>query len=305
MTEAEELKQKFPMLNFDDPEWAKEIPEGEFISHFPSYVAGSCFDKYEEYSFPCDATGNIRYYVYDPIKHGAPADGKYPVLFFFHGMGNSMDGVMCINYSMGEFFASDERQQTMGGAYIVIPLANETRNEEGMVEHGWGPEYAEPIMELKRAFCKEHAANVGKSFFLGTSAGGFFTWLLLKDYSKEIDIAVPIAGGDIPDDDKLDEIRANGTLILTMHGKHDELVAFKEAVEPHLDKLLSLDNVICYYPDWVRNGDHGIAQMNPWVEMGQHCLNNQVTSNLMYIDGTSYDDELFPDGMSGWIRDHK
>lgn len=295
----------FPGLSFAEPEWAKDIPEGDFISHFPSYVGGKYFHLYDEYSFPSEKTGAIRYYVFDPIKHGADPEGKYPVLFFFHGQGNSMDGIMAINYSMAEFFATDDYQKTMGGAYIVVPLANENRNETGKVEHGWGPDYAETIMELKRSFYREHSENAGKSFFLGTSAGGFFVWGLLAEYSKEIDVAVPVAGGNIPGDSKLDEIRANGTVILTMHGKHDELVPFNEVVTPHIDKLLSLDNVSTYYPDWVRNGDGGIAQMNPWVEMGQHCLNNQVTSNLMFTDGTSYDSELFPDGMTGWIRDHK
>ena len=96
---TEEMKNKFPELNFDDPEWAKEIPEGMFISHFPSYVAGACLDIFEEYIFPAKETGDIRYFVYDPIKNGADPDKKYPVLFFFHGMGNSLDGKIVINYS--------------------------------------------------------------------------------------------------------------------------------------------------------------------------------------------------------------
>jgi len=292
-------------LSFAEPEWAKEIPEGDFISHFPSYRAGECLDLYEEFSFSSEGVDDIRYYVFDPIKNGADPEGTYPVLFFFHGMGNSLDGKVAINYSMAEFFASKKHQDTIGGAYIVVPMANETRNEQGMVENGWGPDYYKPIMNLKRTFYKEHSANVGKNFFFGTSAGGFFVWGLLSEYSKEMDIAIPIAGGNIPELSKLEEIRENGTLILTMHGKHDELVPFDEAVTPHIEDIQKMRNIICYYPEWVRNGDGGIAQMNPWVEMGQHCLNNQVTSNLMYDDGTPYDAELFPEGISGWIRDHK
>lgn len=298
-------EKKLPGLSFADPEWARDIPEGEFISHFPSYVGGRNFHLYEECLFPSKTAGDLRYYVFDPVKHGADPKGQYPVLFFFHGMGNSLDGIMAINYSMAEFFATEEYQRTMGGAYVVAVLANESRDETGRVGNSWGPSYEEPVMELKRAFYREHAKNVGKSFFFGTSAGGFFVWGLLAHYSKEMDVAVPVAGGNIPDETKLMEIKENGTLILSMHGRHDELVPFSTVVEPNLPNLLKFDNIITYYPEWVRNGDGGIAQMNPWVEMGQHCLNNQVTSNLMYTDGTSYDPVLFPEGVTGWIRDHK
>jgi len=292
-------------LEYTEPEWLKDVPKGEFVSHFPSYTAGEYLDLFEEFSYESKSAGDIKYYVYDPIKNGADPDGKYPVLFFFHGSGNSIDGKVAINYSMAELFAAPSYQKTMGGAYLVVPFANEVRNEQGRVEHGWGDEYHEPIIGLKKAFYKEHEKNVGKSFFLGTSAGGFFVWGLLAEYSNEINVAVPIAGEIIPDEKKLEEIRANGTLILSMHGKHDELVPFDEFVSPHLDKLARFDNIICYYPEWVRNGDGGIAQLNPWVEMGQHCLNNQVTANLMYDNGTPYDKELFPEGMTGWIRDHE
>lgn len=298
-------EKKFPGLSFAEPVWAKDIPEGEFISHFPSFRAGLYFDLFEECYWPSPRTGDIKYYLYDPIKHGANPDGKYPVILFFHGSGNSLDGQVVINYSMAEPYASPAYQETIGGAYILVPVANETRNAEGRIENGWGTDYCEPIIELKTKFCEEHKANVGKSFFMGTSAGGFMVWELLKGYSDKMDVAVPISGGIIPDEEKLSEIRANGTLILSMHGKHDELVPYDEVVTPHLDKLKKFDNIILYHPDWVRNGDGGIAQMNPWVEMGQHCLNNQVTANLVYDNGKSYDEELFPDGMTGWIRDHK
>lgn len=298
-------EKEFPGLSFEEPIWAKDIGEGDFISHFPSFKSGAGINLFEEFLFFGKECGDIRYYVYDPIKHGADPEGIYPVLFFFHGMGNSMDGKIVINYSMAEFYATQEYQKEMGGAYIVVPVAKERRNENGQVENSWGPKYAETIMDLKRNFCNINEKNVGKSFFFGTSAGGFFVWELLKKYSKEIDVAVPVSGGEIPDEKALDEIRDNGTIILSMHGKHDEFVSFDEAVAPHIEKLKKYANVICYYPEWVRNGDGGIAQLNPWLEMGQHCLCNQVTANLKYDDGRGYDDLLFPNGMTGWIRDHK
>lgn len=294
------------MADSDTPFWAKDIPEGAFISHAPSYKVGTYFSLFEEHIFKNAETGDIRYYVYDPIKHGASPDGVYPVLFFFHGAGNSLQGINVINYSMAELYASPAYQKTIGGAYIVVPVTNERVTADGQLENGWSGPYYEPVITIKRQFFDAHKANAGKGIFLGTSDGAFFVWGMLARYSGEMDIAVPVSGGFIPDEEKLAEIQANGTLILSMHGKHDELVPFNNLVTPHLEKLKKFSNIILYHPDWVRNGDGGIAQMNPGgMQMGQHCLCNQVGANLMFDDGTPYDEVLFPEGMTGWIRDHK
>ena len=75
--------------------------------------------------------GDMVYYFYDPTKHGYAADKKYPLLIFLHGAGNSFQKEICINYSGGELYASSDYQEKLGGAYVLIPLANEKRDEEG------------------------------------------------------------------------------------------------------------------------------------------------------------------------------
>lgn len=291
--------------DYIEPVWAKDIPEGEFISHSPSYEVGKYFDLFDEYSFPNEPTGDIKYYVYDPIKHGADPNGKYPVIMFLHGAGNSREGIKVINYSMAEYYASPAYQKTMGGAYLLVPVANERLSPEGDLENGWSSAYCEPLISIKRNFIEEHKTNTGKFFIMGTSDGSFLTWTFISRYSKEIDVAVAVSGGFIPDEEKLKEVQKNGTLILSMHGRRDEFVPFNDLVTPHLEKLSKFENIITYYPEWVRNSDGGIAQFNPFTEMGQHCLCNQVIANLMYDNGKPYDADLFPEGMTGWIRAHK
>lgn len=287
-------------------EWEKDIPDREFVSHSTSYQVGKYFDLFDQYTYPNAETGDIKYYVYDPIKHGATADGKYPLIVFFHGAGNSMDGINVINYSMAEYYASQEYQKTIGGAYLLVPIANEKVDEKGELVNGWSGPYYEPVINIKRQFIENHKANIGKTFFMGTSDGAFFLWGMISRYSKEIDVAVPVSGGFIPDEAKLKEVHDNGTLILSMHGKHDELIPFDDLVTPHLEKLSKFDNIITWYPEWIHNSDGGIAQMAPGgMQMGQHCLCNQITANLIYDDGKPYNPELFPQGMTGWIRDHK
>ncbi|MCQ2520349.1 MAG: hypothetical protein MJ107_07455 [Lachnospiraceae bacterium] len=285
------------------PIWIDEIPEGEFVSYYPSYEAGKYFDLFEKKVFPNETVGDLTYYVYDPIKHGAAADGKYPVIFFYHGRGNSFVGELVINYSMAELYSSPEYQKSMGGAYLVTVVANEEQDENGRTTSSWNPDYCKPLIDLKKAFYKEHADNAGKSFFMGTSAGAYMVWTMLPEYYTEMDVIVPIAGSNIPDDETLEKVKEHGTEVFIIHGRHDELVPFDYSIGDREEHLKSLSNFTCYFPEWVHNADGGIAHLDYGAQMGQHCVNNQVQCNLIYDDGTPYD-ERWPEGMTGWIRDH-
>ena len=66
---------------------------------------------------------------------------------------------------------------------------------------------------------------------------------------------------------------------------------------PRLEKM---KHCFIFTPDWVRNGDKGVASINFGFEMGQHCLVNSVHSNLIFDDGTPMEERL-PDGLTGWI----
>lgn len=65
-----------------------------------------------------------------------------------------------------------------------------------------------------------------------------------------------------------------------------------------------MKNCFMFTPEWVRNGDKGIASIVAEVEMGQHCLMNAVQANLMFDDGTPMDRRI-PRGMTGWIADRR
>lgn len=63
-----------------------------------------------------------------------------------------------------------------------------------------------------------------------------------------------------------------------------------------------MKHCICFFPEWIRNEDKGVASVNYGMEMGQHCMINQIQANLIYNDGTCYDERL-PEGVTGWIRE--
>ncbi|MBO5166641.1 MAG: hypothetical protein IJ405_00870 [Lachnospiraceae bacterium] len=283
------------------PEWAKYMKEGEFISYSTTYPSKIYFELFDEYSYSCEESGDIKYYVYDPVKHGADPDGKYPVLMWLHGASNSLMGVGCIMCCGAEQYASPKYQQSMGGAYIIVPLANEERLEDGSILGTWAPVYSKPIKAIYDKVCTDHAENIGKKFVMGASSGGYFTWQLLEDYGNYFDGAIPIASGYFPEYEALDKIVAGGVQLLIAHGRHDEMATFEECIEPHMEKLSQIKNCICFFPEWVYNGDGGLSSVFYGFEMGQHCMINWVQNNLMFDNGTPADERL-PGGVTGWIR---
>ncbi len=283
------------------PQWAEFLKNGEFISYSTTYKSKIYFGLFDEYTYPCAETGDLRYYVYDPVKHAADPNRKYPVLMWLHGASNSLMGVGCIMCCGAEQYASPKYQSEMGGAYIIVPLANEQRLEDGTILGTWSEKYSKPVKAIYDKVCAENAENIGKKFVMGASSGGYFTWQLLEDYNGYFDGAIPISSGYLPSYEALDKISQSGTHLLIAHGRHDEMAVYDECIAPHEEKLSQLDNCICFFPEWVYNGDGGVSSVFYGIEMGQHCMINWVQSNLIFDDGTPADGRL-PDGVTGWIR---
>ncbi len=284
------------------PEWAKYLKDGEFISYSTTYKSKIYFDLFDEYLHPCEKTGDIRYYVYDPIKHGADPTKRYPVLMWLHGASNSLMGVGCIMCCGAEQFASPRYQEEMGGAYIIVPLANEERTPQGQIIGAWDRVHSQPIKEIYDKFCAEHSGNISKKFVMGASSGGYFTWRLLEDWGDYFDGALPISSGYIPSEEALHKISDSGINLLIAHGRHDEMAEFSECVAPREEELSQMENCICFFPEWVYNGDGGVSSVFYGFEMGQHCMINWVQNNLMFDDGTPADSRLSR-GVTGWIMD--
>lgn len=112
---------------------------------------------------------------------------------------------------------------------------------------------------------------------------------------------VPMGARYMPSKDEIDLLKSKKVKLLLTHGRRDELVPFDENLAPVEEELQKMENCICYFPEWVRNADGGIASINVGFEMGQHCIVNAVHSNLIFDDGRPYDERL-PEGVTGWIR---
>jgi len=285
------------------PPWMTEMDEGDSISCNTTYVMGGFWDKFDECFYPCEEKGDIRYFMYNPIKYGASPDKKYPVLMWIHGLNCAIDGRRCVGYCGAEQYASENYQSTMGGgAFIIVPLANEARLEDDTIVGSWDEGYLPHLKAIYDIVCAENAANISDKFMMGASSGGWVTWRMLENHPDYFTGGIPIASGYVPTAGNLKKIEDAGIYLLVAHGRHDEMAPFNECIEPRRRELSAMNNCICFFPEWVRNEDKGVASVNYGMEMGQHCLINQIQANLMYNDGTCYDERL-KDGVTGWIKE--
>ena len=296
---SKETKNNHPI-----PPWMEDMAEGDFISCDTVFKMGGYWDIFDKCILPCEGKGDIRYYVYNPIKHGGlSADRKYPVLMWIHGLNCSIDGIRCVGYCGGEQYASPRYQEEMGGgAFIIVPLANEKRLEDDTIAGSWDEEYLPYLKDIYDKVCMENAENIGAKFIMGASAGGYVTWRMLELYGDYFKGAIPAASIYVPDKERLSKMEAAGIHLLVAHGRHDEMALFKDCIEPIEKELQNMKNCICYFPEWVRNEDKGVSSINYGIEMGQHCIINAIQGNLIYADGTCYN-EILPNGVTGWIRE--
>ena len=62
-----------------------------------------------------------------------------------------------------------------------------------------------------------------------------------------------------------------------------------------------MKNEELFLPEWVYNGDGGVASFFYGFEMGQHCMINWVQSDLRFNDGRTAEGFGY-DGATGWIK---
>lgn len=335
-TEAAATDEAAATAETPTPPWAGELAEGDFVSTTPSVEMGAHLDLFDEHSFtnPDTAThtveysapgpdnsgmvtgimdvqvGDLKYYVYDPCKHGADPEGTYPVILWFHGSGNALSGNFAISAAGAEYFATEEWQAKFGPAYIVCPLANEFADENGSTMMNWitheqGSEtsvYSTALKGLVDQFMSEHEGHVGKLAVVGTSAGGYMAYRYALDYTDTVNALLLMAPAYTPTEADLDKLEAAGFPILHLKSTHDEMLTYEEYTAPVRAKLDSMSNMTNVCTDWARNGDGGVASLFFGIEMGQHCICSSVGQDMMFDDGKPMEQQI-PNGITGWFKE--
>ena len=326
------------MINRENYPWGKYLLPDDKVSPLPTYDTTPCLQLFEKKVFPAvdEKVGDLVYYFYDPIEHGFSKDGSYPLIFALHGAGAALHGIDAVAWSGAAMFASSEYQNRMGGAYILVPLANEKLADDGSLQMLWmtpsgasHPEMYEPeILKMIEPYLQSnHIADllgtdtvyagtlysllhstmqkypaISNTVLFGTSSGGYGGWRMLINHPEDFSFAVLMAGAYLPATCELQKIEESGCEVLICHSRNDEAVPFGLATEPNLPFFERSRHFRTWCPVLARRGDYGVASnAADGFEMGQHCINDIVQQDLRYDDGTPCDPGI-PEGITGLIR---
>ena len=133
------------------------------------------------------------------------------------------------------------------------------------------------------------------SFCSGASAGGYGAWRMIISHPDAFDAALFMAGAYIPSLRELKILENAGMRLWICHGRRDECVPFDMVIRPILPILQGMPGTELYLPDFVRRANGCVASNLSGIQMGQHCINDEMQENLMFLDGTPMD-PLHPEG---------
>jgi len=265
---------------------------------------------FDEYTFNSidPNVGDMMYYLFDPIKHGADPAKKYPLIVVFHGAGNGMEGALCTTYTDCAVYAGPEYQEMMGGAYVLFPKANEY-SEGGRNLGTWmtvdpatgTSKYIPSAAAIIEKVISQNKIDADKLVVGGTSAGGYMTWRFLAARPDIAKAAFLMAPANNPTAGELAMYDRMGLPIWVIHGLKDEITRYELFTGPVADKLRAMKNVRLSALPLIRYGDKSVVRMVVGVEMGQHLALFCVGSNMLYDDGTPYDPD-YPKGFIDWLK---
>lgn len=294
------------------PWWLPQTPKGSFISYNATYGdrIGKYFDRFNKDSFKCnieipDGTfDKIDYYFHDPRKYGFDPNKKYPLLIFIHGLTNALqDESTFINYSGAEFFATQEYQDELEGAFILVPKANEYNDNE-VCKGSWSDGYIDPLYNTINDFIDKYAKNsISKISILAASKSLKMTYKLVVKYPELFDIFIELSSNRLPNNSEIEIFNKNDIFFFYALCKHDELNDYEIQVKPYLKNIKKINKHFIFLPDWIYHGNKGIASGYELgrFEMGQHCLIVSFMVNLLFDDGTPMYDK-FPKGFLNWFK---
>ena len=252
----------------------------------------------------------IDYHVFSPVK--AADTKRYPVLVWLHGMSQGrcfrepLRGTEVANFASPAF-----QEKFDGGAYIVVPRANEDLGTMATVgrffySHAWlsgtkewdGNSQMPELAAAIRQFLDEEAANVDLSqvYLVGFSAGGYMTWQTLLAMPDVFAAAVPICQAlFVPTKEELATLA--GVPLWVICGEKDTLYA--PYVLPTIELLEET-----HQADLRVTVLESVLEPDRTPAKSEHHAWVPVTFDMFYGDGEPYDTR-YPDGFVAWLMGHK
>jgi predicted peptidase len=166
--------------------------------------------------------GSIPYLLYLPKNYGAetgqPAEGKWPLVLFLHGRGESQGPLSGVKKWGPPNFIDHGIQFPYVIASPQCPPSPKSWNSA---------EEQKLLLALLDHLTNSLKVDADRVYLTGLSMGGFGSWRLAADHPELFAAVVPICGGGNPADaDKLKNLP-----IWVWHGEADPTVPVKRSIE--------------------------------------------------------------------------
>lgn len=288
--------------------WADLVPEGSEIGTAPVHNEQNAEweAKFEIRTFASidDHVGDLSYYFYAP-EGAETSEQAYPLIFVCHGGNASFMAAESID---GLIWASEERQEILGGAYLVYPIANESAvGTWGTADEETGElVYLNTLKALLAEIIANENVDTERIAVSGVFIGGYMAWsLFMDDPDTFACIYLTSAAWDYiqPTAEDFATVDALDKPIWIIHAEHDERTSYEPYVAPNEYYFKTINNIRFTRLEWVRFGDGKIVSKviaRTGEQLGQHASQYSVGQNMIYSDGMPYD-ENYPDVFVAWL----
>lgn len=232
---------------------------------------------------------------------------KYPLVIWFHGMGQGSGKGSQIAENNFPLWASDEFQSRFapsGGAFLFVPRSHEENKEY------WSDNHIEAVKAAIDEFIAQNSEYIDLSriYVGGFSMGGKMTLKMIISYPDFFAAAFPICPAYAPSDEEIKAV-ADMPIWLTV-SKYDVIAGYFTYSEEIWNKIcdstnvpgdcrLSLMGKVCY-----GDGKKTPSNHHAWFAVSNDMF---MDDGSEYINMTTYDasgkviDLDEPDGMISWL----
>ena len=218
------------------------------------YRQGKIVDEEADKFVAAKSKSGVNYQYFKPVNKD---DGKkHPLIIWFHGNGeggykdyrNNVSQKLANRGAVA--FAEDKTQKIFGGAYVVVPQADDT----------WYNNYTKGYIKSVKAMIDEFASenNVDKNriYVFGASAGGYMSFRMMIEYpnyfaafstsAAALDKAAT-SGGVATTTQDLMKIR-NKPLWM-VHAQNDPTISYENTSKRVYDILSKYGAILSSYPN--------------------------------------------------------
>ena len=246
----------------------------------------------------------VDYHYYSPVKEND--NTKYPLVVWFHGLGDGGSPGKQISTSNVAAWASESYQSRFkgaGGAFIIAP-----RSDGG--QDTWNDTFIPAVRAVLDDFIAKNRRNIDVSriYVGGYSMGGKMTLKMLSAYPEMFAAGFPICPAWVPSEEATACFK--DVPIWMTSGAQDPLVNYFAFATTTWNNIISQSNVaeICRfstllstrYPD----GKRAYSAHLSWFSVNNDMFSsdNGDYPKMKTIDGNGEKVTLqYPDGMISWL----